>query len=366
MSTGAPVEKATPIREPSVALLCVDSADGEIYNADGYRTGDNTPASLYINRQGPLMFGYMTRVSLTEVNMQWNIPNVNATNNTMTVAVVDDPLVNGVVGVRRITLTPGFRSPAQLCADVASALTAAFLAVSGAQPILAGIGFDCSIEELVPAVANTTKIATTPTVKLEVTGPYKFYIIPYNFSGATPVFGAGSIQFPVLQDDLTNMMGLTPSVSNGAPAWTVIDGSYASFQYTPYIDIVSNLLTKNQQVNDGSTRKRNTSGKLARIYLSNEQIEKIIISATYDAGAALESASDNIIGTSPFVFRREFKVPKVIQWNTTENVDVIDLQVLDYLGNTVAIDPRANEDGLGGLAITNTADFQFTIQVTEV
>jgi archaellin len=133
--------------------------------------------------------------------------------------------------------------------------------------------------------------------------------------------------------------------------------------YTPYVDIVSNIMTKNQAVQDNDSTLRNGTAKLARIYLRNENIENCF--DTDDAGNITKC---NIIGCRPFSFRREFKTPKVIMWNTTENVDVIDLQVIDRLGFPIyieTVDPRTTVEGQIFAKFGNTANFQFTIQASE-
>jgi hypothetical protein len=217
---------------------------------------------------------------------------------------------------------------------------------------------------VVSGPANSTEYTNRPQVAIALGGGAlgSFSIVPYNASGT---IGGLAFTLPKLTDDLTNMLGLTPTVAiSGNPYYTSIIGGYASTLYTPYIDIESNLLTKNQNVADGTSQKRFTSSKLARVYLANEAIVPREISITYDGSGSAESYTDNAIGVSPFAFRREFNTPKVIQWNTTENVDVIDLQLIDYRGNPIPIDN--NLVVVGSQAnISNTADFQFTIMATE-
>jgi hypothetical protein len=132
-------------------------------------------------------------------------------------------------------------------------------------------------------------------------------------------------------------------------------------QYTPYVDIVSRILTKNQNVRDGDTTKSNGPSKLARIYLSQPGCNNL-----YDIDASNNIGKCNIVGCRPFILNREFNTPKVISWNTTENVDIIDIQVLDRLGFPVYIEPFViNSVSNGELILGNTASFQFTIQATE-
>ena len=357
MSTGAPTENGTAIRYPSAALLCVDSADGEQYNTQGFRVGNNTPANIYINKQQTLMFGYMTRVALTEVNIQWDIPNVNETNNTLTITEYNSSGV--LIATRRIVLDAAWYGLPELAYEIQQALdnAAGYTVLNG--PFVGTYEVTVDGEPLTGATASSTVTITNPVISIARTDGGFFQITPYNAS-------ATLTGLPALQDDLTNMLGLTPTIQGGSNApYDTVNGSYASAQYTPYFDIVSNLLTKNQNVSDNSSAKRSTGSKLARIYLSNEQIEKRTITITYNGSGDFETSTDSAIGTSPFVFRREFRMPKQIQWNKTENIDVIDLQCIDYRGNQLPIDPSVIRDG-DAITIQNTADFQFTVMVSEV
>jgi hypothetical protein len=139
---------------------------------------------------------------------------------------------------------------------------------------------------------------------------------------------------------------------------------------TPYIDVVSNLLTKNQNVADGTSAKQVTGSKLARIYFTNEEIRNE--HPDFESGSDLVGVN-NTIGVRPFRFRREFIFPKQIQWNNTENIDAIDIQVLDYKGNEIRIEEQIttnlttpSPDNTITVFERNNTSFQFTIQVTEV
>jgi hypothetical protein len=333
MSSGAPIEQGIPVRMPSTALLCANTADAELFARDtGERVDNNFPNQLYINRGRPLAFGYMTRVALTEVCLQWDTPNVNANNNTITIAV--NNLTTSEVGTLRSTIDIGWYKPSELADEIQAQLNAdwdIFLNISSGPAWAVDVN---------PETLQVSISALTPTVPGDF-DDFVFYIVPPTDK---------TVGLPALQQDLTNMLGLTPS-QEIADFWSTIRGGYASFQYTPYIDIVSNLLTKNQNVADGDTSLRNVQSKLCRLYLANEEI--------------VNRTEDNIVGSRPFVFKREFMVPKQIQWNNTENVDVIDISVLDSLGNPVYISPIFSS--LGEIAtVGNTNDFFFTVQITEV
>lgn len=377
MSSGAPVERGTPIRYPSTALLCVDTEDGVSYNRDGFRIDNNVPSDIYINKGRPMMFGYMTRIALTEVNMEWTTPNVfggepveqqepnppltkyGPNNNTLTLNLWNTA-ADVDYGYARVYVPEGFYTLPEMCKALEAAL-----------------------QKYIPTIGD---IETAWTVRwdnkdfsiiIETGAPAAGFVI-VSGTVARPQEAPLS-NLPALQEDLTYMLGLTPVASQEA-FYVQIKSGYASMAYTPYIDIVSNLLTKNQNVADGDSNKRGRSALLARLYLSNTDIVPRTVSATYGPPAVegdpqsgpLLSSTDNAIGVRPFVFRREFASPKQIQWNTTENIDIVDLRVLDRLGNVVYITPTnrtiktEDETEEFVIIIGNTSDFQFTLQITEV
>jgi len=326
MSSGAPKEQAIPIRQPGVALLCVNSADAERFdNSTGLRVDSNFPNRIIINNQSPLLFGYMTRLSLTEICLQWSSPNVNETNNSITIFCDNK---TGDYLTTRVFVGEGWYTPTQLATALQTALRTTFEDFLGDENL-----WECSVN-------STTGQFTIDTGG----GDFLFYVIPGN---------ARNVGLSYKQDDLCNMLGLTPTNFESQDTYESITGGYASYQYTPYVDIVSNLLTKNQNVRDCDTSKKAQGNFLARVYLANEDI----VPTDYANGT-------NIIGCRPFVFKREFKTPKIITWNTTENIDNIDLQVLDYKGNPLYIPPQERNAGVS-YQVGNTADLFFNIFATE-
>jgi len=408
MSSGAPLEKGTPIREPSQALLCVDSADTEVFEKPiyigsvlqnpataGLRIDDKTPAEIQLNKQAPLMFGYMTRVSLTEVCMDWRTPNVNDYNRYLTIALwytpnnVDDPTILTYFQVKP---QQSFYTLPELTRTLEEELNLLTIAdIEGLYPAIAGDftaldwtvrwGFDIGQRGPQTPLPQSDRndfncyIALSATREVGFTGDMFFSIVPSNIT-RTGITGnpyvIGSI--PAQQYDLTNMLGLTPTRLSQSQYYVTIQSTGTNMAYTPYVDINSVILTKNQNVQDNDSSFRSGRGKMCRLYLANENIEERIVTATYSTpgnqSSTLVSSFDNSIGCRPFRFRREFQTPKVIQWNTTENIDVIDLEVVDYLGNpiyiTKTLDTSGGESGGGNEEFGNQADFQFTVQCSEV
>jgi hypothetical protein len=354
-----PKEKAVTTRAAPVALLLVNSDDQQKFDENGFRIDSSTPGRIYINNQRPLIFGYCTRLALTEMSIQWDTFNVNSTNNTLTMAIYSatdsaTPVVT-LEDYIRIELINNFYTPEELEIELQTLLNA------DPDVIANGLTFTVFYDEQ----DGSFRIAQTAVYGSgRVKGYFKI------ISGSAPTSLTG---LPKLSDDLLYLMGLQ-AVGAAAPEpigfYSSLNGALAPMYYTPYVDVVSNLLTKNQNVSDGTTATVYTSSKLARIYFSNEQI---INRHGYlpQSGTQSDATSVcNIPGTRPCIFRREFITPKQIQWNNTENVDFVDIQVLDYKGNVIRIEEQSttNFETNNKINLTqkNNTSFQFTIMVTEV
>jgi hypothetical protein len=388
------LEKAETIRYPSVAMLCVDTADAARYVAvdsvtqpyyRGFRVDDTVPSDVYINKQGPLLFGYMTRIALTEVNFTWDIPNINERNNTLTIALWDIssgvtpptyPAVPGarLLAYRRLELAEKYYT----LAEAADALQAALNADVGSYIDPSGTSTMDWEVDMNPIVDQSATIQIR-CYTLSGTRKIGFQIIKGGIQRAKVATDPSGYTIDAVEDDLTFPLGLQPAVSSesgiSAIVSDVVLSSYAGMQYTNYIDIVSKTLTKYQNVADNDSGLKSGGAKLARIYLSNEAIQSRVTTADYTEEGVLTDSYDDAIGVRPFAFRREFKFPKQILWNNTENIDSVDIQVLDRLGNVLYSNQTQNQSATFnpgsplspyGLMVTgNNTSFQFTIQVTE-
>ena len=352
--------KIVEIQNPTVAVLAIDSSDAEQYDSiTGIRFSSNNPSRIYINNNENLIFGYCKSLALTEIAIQYDTPNVNSYNNTLTIGAFNNAGL--LLTVQRLTIPIAFYTGPALGANIANALNAntSLTSLFGANTfsVIFG-GLICGTD---PLAAGQTLTSLSPKYEIITSSILgRFAILPCT----KQVPGFTSI--PTLQGDLTDMMGITPTAS-GLTTYRTLQGGYASLQYTPYIDVVSTLLTKNQNVADATSRKAGKQSILARVFLNDEDFQKRQFTVTYsESVGAFISSTDNAIGTSNGVLRREFVYPKQIQWNKTENIDVIDIQLLDSKQRPLFYQPSAVVIDANTVRIENTADVFITIQVTEV
>jgi len=188
------------IRQPATANLMVDSADRTSGSAD----------SFTIQKNNSILNGFFHRIATTEVVLDWNVPNIQATygSNTFTVAVTGG-------GTATIVLPEGFYTVAETLDAIVAGLNAT-----------SGIGATFSI----------------------VAGP--------------PVALTSTVAFTVTATTLSNMLGVEPSVA--AARFVIIKPDLRIYKY---IDFLSPQLTYNQDLKDGTTSSKD-SNSLCRWYFA--------------------------------------------------------------------------------------------------
>lgn len=341
------------IRMPATALFTVDSND---------RIAGSKVNDFLINRQQTLMQGYMTRVALTEINFNWNIPNVNPYNNTLSIMLFPNNNT-AIPALYRYVLTvdveKDFYGPTRLANQLTAEFAAAIAALAVTYPTLTNFyEIDVSYFNLDNSflVANTKEsIPGNPVSKLAI----------------------GVVNTPGKTQDLCDLMGFNkPPVPSstaliaGVNCASQIQGSLASMLYTPYFDIVSNELTKKQNISDASTNQLTGRNIIARIYINYDNV--IPVPLTFKNGDTSVPNFDGelaIIGTRPFTISKEFQVPKQIFWDTKEFISLVDLRLIDYKGEVLCeIPSEVLSPGDTGSAFqfgTGKTNWQLTFQITE-
>jgi len=315
------------IRQPATALFTIDSADRKSFNLTGplkgYRLDSQTPNQFQIQKNQPLMTGYFTRISLTEFNMNWNAPNVIATgqwkNNTLFLRNEDE------VTTYTVVVDEGFYSPNELATFIQTEL----------------------VTDVVFGTATWTVVWDNRNSSFRINSGSNdaFRIEPQNLGP---------------NDDLCNLMGY----GNASPDYTFIAvGNYATMLYTPYFDIQSGALTRNQNVSDNSSAQIIGYSTVARIYMTS-----LGVTGRQDSTVPNVSYDCDIVGTRPFTLHREFSVPKQMFWNGTEFLAAIDLRFVDYKGRTLYAVNQVPFTAGGGIATSyagDSSEFQMTLFVTE-
>jgi hypothetical protein len=237
-------------------------------------------------------------MGITEISFPMTLPNVDGS--TARMAVLYTP-VAGVETAAVYAPTPGFYTPSEIAAAL-----------------------QVFIRALDPSLA-------TSTVVYGINGNPQFLItVP---AGATisfaPIATSGGPPFPYDQNQiqLYDMFGFT--LANALAQSQIIIGNFTFFQKYQYLDIVSTLLTGNQNLKDSTTSPvdRNI---LCRLYVDYETTYVVPPNDPAFAPA----------GTVPFTIYRKFPVPKFVQWDVKQPVGQLNFQVFDQDGFLIRSDPQ--------------------------
>jgi hypothetical protein len=319
----------------SDALFTVDTRDGltssnGFFNVGGSTPGGtgpfyvpsiiNNPYDINIQKNQQLFSGAVQRITLTEINMPWNIPNVNPRNDILFLEKDDGTETF-------ITLSIQYYTATELATAVQGALNS-------------GGGVFGSTTWTVSFDARNANFTINPG-----DGALDWRINPKigQSKGRNQFTGVNR------SSTLAEMMGFNYVNTDYI---NILEGSYASILYTSYVDVVSSVLCKNQNVRDTSTSYFTGNNILARIYISP--------STFYAVGN-----DSTTIGTRPFMLNYVFATPKEIQWNPEEFLPSCNIRLQDDKGDLLYALPGApeTESGLGFAG--NSSWVQLTMQVSE-
>ena len=318
-SNGSVIALNVPL---STALFTVDTRDGLKISPDGLVASSQNPYDINIYKNQQLFSGAVQRIALTEINLPWNVPNVNTYNNVL---YLDNGVTTWALGetehsdelgavVPASQIQPGFYTPDELATAVETALNVGngVFGTSGA-PLTWTVEYKTGGASDVIFNSKFFQISNSP--RSGPGGGVAFRINPrYGISKGQGSNGLFPNDTNIRSDTLATMMGFGYS---GTSLATAQQGTYASMMYTNFVDIVSSVLCKNQDVRDTSTSYFNGSNILARIYIAGDKVVSI----------------DNIVGTRPFHLHYEFPIPKEIQWNPEEFLPSCNIRIQDMFGN---------------------------------
>ena len=304
-----------PQRPPASAYLLIDSLDrydqtqlggaqDPNYYLQQFLAGADPEASnFYIARNNALLYGYFTRLAITQIQLDYQLPTV-LTNYNDTIYMKYTQGANVGVAVTPV-LAAGWYSPNSLATELEQKIIAA-LAAAGVPNAGFTVTFNTTTYSLEFATNNADQFC--------------FILNPTGLSAtATTQWLRNQRLLGLTQNQLTPIVG-NPTVSaiNANRAPTLI--------YTNYIDFVSRNLTKFQKVKDADTASNNPrSYIIARLYLTPPNtLQKI--------------TPDDAFGSSPFHICVDYNTPKYIRWSPDEAVNAVDIQLLDEYGEELPWD----------------------------
>lgn len=279
-----------------------------------------------IQSSGSLIYGYITKIVVTQVQLQYNVPTINYGLNDL--FYIADYATNTWESV---DIPFGFYYADELAAMLETQIQA-----------LGGIWVNMQVSFL-PREGFVFEDTTSPT-------PLDFYFPSYQDleSGQFPNTIPISEQEVIRVLKTYRLLGITTRNSLLQPTSIQKSFEYPNFLYTPYVDIYSDVLTNYQKVKDTNTSIKSPKGLVARVYLSG-------VGSINTGGAVADTGrSVGLLGTQPFVMTADLNFPKVIRWTPDQTVASLDFQLRDCYG-----------DLLPGYDNGYSTEFQMTLLCTE-
>lgn len=263
-----------------------------------YENDDTVPGNNFIiTSPGSLIYGYISRIIVSQIQLQYNIPTVNlALNDTLYIAD------HATRTIQTVIIPHGFYYPDELAAAL--------------QVLIRNIGATW-------ANMNVTFVPRDGFHFVDATPvtPLDFYFPSFlDLETNAPFLNSKQI---ITALKTYRLLGITNvNAYNAIPSSVQISVVYPIFLYTPYIDFYSDTLTNYQSIKDTSTSVNSPKGLIARVYLSG-------------TGNLQTTGSTSALGTASFIFTADLNTPKVIEWTPDVTVTAIDIQLRDCYGDLI-------------------------------
>jgi hypothetical protein len=279
-----------------------------------------------------LLYGYFSRVALTQMYLNYNVPTVVTGYNDHMIVLVNQ---GAATSSGDITLRQGYYTVASLAVELQRAIRAAtFTGTANPTPT------DWATAITVTAPQNNQTAAGLPADPAT---------IGYTFSSAGAISALTfCFYFPgtnvtqinnELKDGLARtyrliginraLFGYTPEFHTGSETrnqvtYTTATGGVPNLRPTDYIDVVSKTLSNYKSNKDENSALQAPSCVLGRIWLTEGQ------SAMSIANGYPESSYQ---GTTPYSFTKTWVNPNWSQWSPNQAVSSVDITLLDMWGN---------------------------------
>ena len=332
-----PEPKAVTIRSPKTAELHLDSLDRYTVNdvtvaAVNTTTPDQNTAKLYgpifsqipesstnnclIQTKRNLLYGYFSRVGLTQFNLNYCVPTVVTGYNDKFSLVI-----SGGTGTVYYTIPQGYYTATTLASTLQTLLRA-----TAGNPIPAAI--------VLPPSTNTTVITTA--------------VYPgFNFASGnalTLTFNPGITGQSVADANNYGRVWRMLGVDSQVP-FTNTRLGVPNLRPTDYVDIVSQALTNYKDTKDANSSIQSPGAVIGRIWLN----EGFVNNQTASGGLA----DPNLLGTTPVSIVKTWVSPNYSQWSPNTAINSVDITLLDMWGNALYWSP------------TYQTEWSATLQVTE-
>jgi len=324
------------------AILAISSTDRYVTNLRGNSNQpvSNTLAAQYnnglpysndfsITAPNALMNGYIKKIIISQIQLQYNLPTVIPGGNDLLVFAIETSSGSGVFSLLPITIPFGYYSPAELAAVLQTQLFGIYTPPDRPPG-----------EEVFFITYSQTSVLNIIFFEIRLISLGRRFYFPTPAQLAINGYNVLDIE-RILK--AYKLFGFT--IANDAPE--TVQSSFNSPQllYTPFIDIYSDALTNYQKLKDTDSSTSRRKGLIARVYVSGVGNPQITLPGIN-------------LGSAPFMITIDLNSPKVINWSPDTAINSLDFQMRDCYGDLLFYNtPSVNE-------IFNT-EFQMTLLCVE-
>lgn len=333
LGTQAFINKPATATTPNLIItqeLTTSSAIQPVSNSihSQYQNIEPYANNFTIQSPGALIYGYMYKMIVSQIQVQYNIPTIIASGDILDANRSNDVFYiadsRRIAPAEAVNIPYGFYTPNELAAMLQLQIQATAIGVYATITVSfdATDGFvfqSTSVPQRGFYFPDIEELQTTPAIQLSPSAVNRT-LRTYRTLGIT------------IKNSYDLSIILTRQQSS----------EYPTFLYTPYIDICSDVLTNYQKVKDTNTSPEKIKGLIARVYLSG-------------AGNPQITTPNSALGSAPFVLTADLNSPKVIRWTPDVAVPSIDIQVFDQYG-----------DLLPGPDLGYSTEFQMTLLGVEM
>lgn len=362
--------KATPIRNPASAFFNINSIDR--YASANNPTSqfalltqpaaisNSIPASNYhMSLQRNLLTGYFHRLTVSEINLQWNIPTINSQNYILSITA-DSPAAillraqlntPDAITNANVSLICDFYNYDELAAELQRAIRLAFTSLTP--------NLDALTVVWQPRTAGGAGYNFTFNTNTDVTIEFNTVIDeeqPFSLIPGQTVNQATRAMFK-----LYTMLGITEVILHEPKTILATQPSYPTLIYTSYFDIISSKLSQFMRVKDSETSWSPDTAVITRVYLSN--INGISAPVTTQTGTT--TFETFAIGSRPFVLNYAPTTVKNINWSPGQSIIDFDIRVVDEFGDLLPWSLNTTQPGGGKIYFTEVFEFQMTALASE-
>jgi hypothetical protein len=331
-----PEKAAKTIREPKSTELHVSSLDrfvkpfaslvGFPQSQDWaqltfFLTPYSPSSDCIIQTKRALLYGYFSRLALTEFQLKWKVPTVVTGVNDFLNLVVWPANVEANAIYIQLVIPQGYYTPQSLAAYLQTTIQA-LGGSAAAYTVTAPAGQGSTVASGVVPTGFTFATNNTDTWAFPSTGASSPALTATQRLSAAKfgrLLGVGREASGYATQIIQAPTPFQPTVSfkTYAPNWFPTD----------YIDIVSKSLTNYKDSKDTNSTVQAPLGVIGRVYMTDF--------STPQAAGGNNIAIPLTYGTSPITFTKKWYSPNWSLWSPNQSLDKIDIQLLDMWGQPI-------------------------------